>query len=249
MSTDDPADLPVDLLRTQLHAARDAVPAPAAAALTEGALRRARGIRTRRRATFAGVALAGVAAVALVAPGAGPSPMPGPAAPGPTTASTAPTGVPTAVPMSPTPTPSPSWRVTERCDATRFLCQDMPVDVLEVDGATYRVRTSGAQPWGARGHAIQLSVGQRGAVHQVLGGVVGRSGDLSVRASFDVYVDGRLARHYEDAPLSLLRVGAGRHHVKVVALGDPVAGDLRRRRRVRAVPVSRTTRERVGGRS
>ena len=61
----------------------------------------------------------------------------------------------------------------------------------------------------------------------MLGGVVGRggrSGDLAVRASFDVYVDGRLARHYEDAPLSLLEVGAGRHQVKVVALGDPVPG-------------------------
>jgi hypothetical protein len=217
MTTDDPADL----LRTQLHAVRDAVPAPAAAALTEGALRRARGIRTRRRATFAGVALAGVAAVAVVAPGAGPSPMPGPATPGPTTASSQ---VPTVAPLGPPPKPSPTWRVTERCDPARLLCQDLPVDALEVDGATYRVRSSGAQPWGARGHAIQLSVGQRGAVHQVLGGVVGRSGDLSVRASFDVYVDGRPARHYEDAPLTLLRVGAGRHHVKVVALGDPVAG-------------------------
>ena len=52
----------------------------------------------------------------------------------------------------------------------------------------------------------------------------GRSGDLAVRASFDVCVEGRLARHYEDAPLSLLEVGAGRHHVKVVALGEPVPG-------------------------
>ena len=96
-----------------------------------------------------------------------------------------------------------------------------------MDGATYRVRTSGAQPWGARGHALQLSVGQRGAVHQVLAGVVrrgGRSGDLAVRASFDVYVDGRRARHCEDAPLSLLHLRAGRHQVKVVALGDPVPG-------------------------
>jgi hypothetical protein len=117
--------------------------------------------------------------------------------------------------------------VTERCDASRFLCQDMPVDALEVGGATYRVRTTGAQPWGARGHTVQLSVGQRGAVHPVLAGIVGRggrSGGLAVRASFDVYVDGRLARHYEDATLSLLKIGAGRHHVKVVALGDPVPG-------------------------
>jgi hypothetical protein len=45
-----------------------------------------------------------------------------------------------------------------------------------------------------------------------------------VRTPFDVYVDGRLARHYEDAPLSLLEVGAGRHQVKVVALGDPAPG-------------------------
>lgn len=208
------------LLRAQLRAARDAVPAPAAGELTEGALHRSRGIRTRRRATWAGLALAGVAGVALVAPGAGPSSMPGPAVPGP--AATSSTG-----PVDPTPTPSPAWRVAERCDASRFLCQDMPVDALEVGGTTYRVRTTGAQPWGARGHAIQLSVGERGATHQVLGGVVGRddrSWDLAVRASFDVYVDGRLARHYRDETLSLLRVGAGRHQVKVVALGEPVPG-------------------------
>ena len=226
MTPDDTADTvrTADLLRAQLHAARDAVPAPAAGALADAALRRSRGIRTRRRATWAGVALAGVAAVAMVAPGVGPSPIPGPAATGPTaTLPPASTGGP----VSPTPAPSPTWRVTERCDASRFLCQDLPVDALEVDGATYRVRTSGAQPWGARGHAIQLSVGQRGAVHQVLAGVVrrgGRSGDLAVRASFDVYVDGRRARRYQDAPLSLLHLRAGRHQVKVVALGDPVPG-------------------------
>ena len=213
------ADDPTDLLRARLRAARDAVPVPSAHALSEGALRRAHAIRTRRRAAVAGVAVAGVAAVAAVAPGAAPPPMPTPATSGPSAASS---------PASPSPSPEPAWRVTERCDASRFLCSDMPVDAIAVDGTTYRLRASGSQPWrSARDSSIQLSVGKRGVVHRVLGGVVGRGSGpraLTVRASFDVYVDGHLTRHYLDAPLSLLEVGRGRHTVEVVAVGDPTPG-------------------------
>ena len=220
-------DVTVDRLRAQLHAARDAVPAPAAGGLTDGALRRARGIRTRRGATLGGAALAAVAAVAVVAPGAGPTARPGPAAPGPTAAATSdPTSTaPTGRPGSPQPAPSPDWRVTARCAGSRFLCRDLPVDTLEVGGATYRVQAAGAQPWGPRGRAIELSVGQRGAAVPVLAGVVGRGArGLDVRASFDVYVDGRLLRHYEHARLSLVELGPGRHQARVVARGEPVTG-------------------------